>query len=379
MENIANHALFKATVNIYEQSEVCALIVDSRLNMLWCNNQAAKKFPALAVKNGLSSHIESEHRKLIAAALESGRPYICPADPAKGLPFACCITPIGDESSKCLFASAVISAPKAEALSADGDFSMALSSFYSTVREPSFYIFSALSSIAHRCENAEDYTSLKYVNEAAQNTYAILRSISHMVEYIRDANGIAKHSPAPRDLRTFIADLYRSAEAAARSTEIPFSLSAPLNPVICNIDEQSLSIAVLNILLNSFVFSKEGNEITLSLKQAGANAVITISDKGIGIAPDKMDRIFDAFYSGNEDRSTARGGLGLTLANSIVLRHGGRITASSAENGGTVIAISLPVLENYDSELLKAQSSYVNGTFSPVSIELCELGGINII
>ncbi|WP_438020635.1 CheR family methyltransferase [Sorangium sp. So ce315] len=110
-------------------------------------------------------------------------------------------------------------------------------------------------------------------------------------------------------------------------------------------DVARLEQVVWNLLKNAVKFSHPGSQIALRCHEQGGQVVIEVRDEGIGIEPEVLPRIFDAFEQG--DAATARhfGGLGLGLAISraIVQLHGGSITASSAGRGaGATFRVCLP-------------------------------------
>ncbi|WP_437642546.1 CheR family methyltransferase [Sorangium sp. So ce854] len=110
-------------------------------------------------------------------------------------------------------------------------------------------------------------------------------------------------------------------------------------------DVARLEQVVWNLLKNAVKFSHPGSQIALRCHEQGGQVVIEVRDEGIGIDPEVLPRIFDAFEQG--DAATARhfGGLGLGLAISraIVQLHGGSITASSAGRGaGATFRVFLP-------------------------------------
>ena len=73
--------------------------------------------------------------------------------------------------------------------------------------------------------------------------------------------------------------------------------------------------------------------------------MISIKDSGIGIAPDKLGRIFDRFYRADESRGVTEGsGLGLSIVKAIAERHGGRIEALSEPDKGSCFNLYLPAI-----------------------------------
>jgi signal transduction histidine kinase len=99
-----------------------------------------------------------------------------------------------------------------------------------------------------------------------------------------------------------------------------------------------------NLLSNASRYSPEGAEIAIAARAEGDRAVVTVRDTGVGIKRDMLERIFDPFV--RESGGTAEGlGIGLTLARTLVERHGGRIAAESAGPGrGSTFTVELPLL-----------------------------------
>ena len=75
------------------------------------------------------------------------------------------------------------------------------------------------------------------------------------------------------------------------------------------------------------------------------NVLISFNDTGIGIAPDKINRIFDPFYSGDNASDKKGSGLGLSIAKSIVEKSGGKISVSSTLGAGSCFTVSFPAIK----------------------------------
>lgn len=109
-------------------------------------------------------------------------------------------------------------------------------------------------------------------------------------------------------------------------------------------DGVRLGQLVYNLIDNAIKYTPAGGRVEVTLDEEGAQAVLKVSDSGIGIAAEDLPYIFDRFYRVDKARTGALGGagLGLSICKEIVLAHGGSIEAASTVAGGTVITVKLP-------------------------------------
>lgn len=108
-------------------------------------------------------------------------------------------------------------------------------------------------------------------------------------------------------------------------------------------NEMELSRVFLNILDNAIKYTPDGGAIVLEDKINSNNYILTISDNGVGVPADILNKIFDPFFRGDSSRSTEGAGLGLTLVKKIIENHHGTISVKSQVNKGTNVIISLPI------------------------------------
>jgi signal transduction histidine kinase len=113
--------------------------------------------------------------------------------------------------------------------------------------------------------------------------------------------------------------------------------------VYLKVDVIRLRQVFFNLLDNAIKNTPSGNRIRLSYRIEDNNVVITFADTGIGIAPDKLEKIFEPFFTYAQKNGIHRGaGLGLALVKWIIELHRGSITVLSETNKGTEFIISLP-------------------------------------
>ena len=110
-------------------------------------------------------------------------------------------------------------------------------------------------------------------------------------------------------------------------------------PLICKIDPDMIKQVILNLLINAQQAMSEGGELMIRTNRNNENAVIQINDTGIGIKPEDLPHIFNAYYSTRPHGS----GLGLPTAKKIIDEHKGTIEVDSEVGKGTSFTINLPI------------------------------------
>jgi two-component system sensor histidine kinase KdpD len=99
----------------------------------------------------------------------------------------------------------------------------------------------------------------------------------------------------------------------------------------------------VNLLDNALKYSLSGTPIEVSVRMAKDSCEIEVADRGVGIPPDDLTRVFDKFYRVQRPEMVGGSGLGLSICKGIVEAHGGTILAHARPGGGTVVLVSLPL------------------------------------
>jgi signal transduction histidine kinase len=113
------------------------------------------------------------------------------------------------------------------------------------------------------------------------------------------------------------------------------------------VDEDRILQVIINLLSNSLQFTPKKGVVKVSAEKNKNDLIISIKDSGIGIKPHDLEHIFERFYRADKSRSRQEGGgsgIGLTIAQSLIHAHGGRIwVESEGEGKGSVFHFSLPI------------------------------------
>jgi len=137
--------------------------------------------------------------------------------------------------------------------------------------------------------------------------------------------------------------LYEDSEVLASKKNIRVNLSR-VDEVKVRGDKVRLRQLLLNLVDNAIKYTPKKGEVSLSLEQENGQAKIVVSDTGIGIPPEALDKIFDRFYRVDKARSREPGGsgLGLSISKWIAETHGGKIEVKSEVGKGSTFTVYLP-------------------------------------
>ncbi|MEV6492113.1 ATP-binding protein [Actinoplanes sp. NPDC051633] len=177
-----------------------------------------------------------------------------------------------------------------------------------------------------------------------RNTAKLRHIIDELLELSALDTGHAAMTMAPVDLADVVRQsVRRTAEAIDGS---PLELTADLpDELMLPGDRRRLQQIVDNLLGNAVKYSPDGGRISVRLTSAGRAAELSVSDTGIGVAPDEREKLFTRLYRSSmvRDRAIPGTGLGLALSRAVVHRHHGTIELSDHEGPGTTVLVRLPL------------------------------------
>lgn len=216
-----------------------------------------------------------------------------------------------------------------------------LNSISHELRTPLAAIGSAASALSDATSTSPDVrrTLLAEIHEANAR---LNRIVGNLLDLARLEHGNVTVRADWHDARdvvdTTVRELHR--ELASHAVTVDVS-SAPL---LAWLDFSLIQHALANLLVNAAMHTPPGTAIEVGVTREGDAVAWTVADRGPGIAPDLLPRIFDKFVRA-PDASAGGSGLGLAIAKGFVEAHGGTLEVASREGGGTVFSFRLPQSE----------------------------------
>ncbi|HSL21073.1 MAG TPA: chemotaxis protein CheB [Vicinamibacterales bacterium] len=200
------------------------------------------------------------------------------------------------------------------------------------------------------------------------------RQVAHMTNLLNDLMDIAQIirgtielQRQPLDLREILSEVVDAYERRAADRDQEIVLSVPPEPLAVEGDEDRLYQVLDNLLDNAHKYTPAGGHIRVSAEVVNGEAVVRVSDDGIGVEHESLPHVFEAFVRGPRHGERAHDGLGLglSLVHHLVGLHGGRVAAHSAGPGmGSEFVVQLPVVS---SERLVTEQASNAGTPLPAS------------
>jgi heavy metal sensor kinase len=179
--------------------------------------------------------------------------------------------------------------------------------------------------------------------------HSSLEEVNHLAGIVENLLTLARFDAKTTTLQAVSLDLnllLKDAVEAIQVLAIQKNVTLQLNSahtVEILADKNQLKRLVINILDNAIKYTQPGGKISIDLRQQKDSADIDITDTGIGIPESELQHIFDRFYRVDKSRSSIGFGLGLSIAQSIAMAHGGKIYARANVPQGTIFTISLPI------------------------------------
>jgi two-component system sensor histidine kinase KdpD len=219
-----------------------------------------------------------------------------------------------------------------------------LSSVSHDLRTPLVSILGSATTLA-TVENLTEASRRELINTILDESERLNRFVQNLLDMTRLGYGALEPKREWSDLREIAGRAMKQFGKTLEKREVVFDIPPSL-PLI-HVDPVLMEQVLANVLDNALKYTGDGGRVTLTAVHKDNDAIIRISDDGIGIPPEARNAVFDIFYRARaKDTQIAGTGLGLSICRGIIEAHGGRIVAKDGpKNKGTTIEITLPLTE----------------------------------
>jgi two-component system, OmpR family, sensor histidine kinase SenX3 len=201
-------------------------------------------------------------------------------------------------------------------------------------------------------ESVDDPDTVRHFGE---KVLAESKRLGNMVSELIDLSRLQGGEPLPDlgavDVDTVVAEALSRSKVAADNADIAITADKPSGYRVLG-DQTLLVTALANLVSNAIAYSPPGSPVSISRRQRGGNIEIAVTDRGIGIAREHQERVFERFFRVDNARSRATGGtgLGLAIVKHVAANHNGSIGLWSQPGTGSTFTLSIPVYRDTDAE-----------------------------
>lgn len=205
------------------------------------------------------------------------------------------------------------------------------------------------------CADADPRVAARMVTLAKRQVRQMSRLVSDLMDTGRLVNGDPDVQLVETTAQQLVEDAVRAWSHAATLRHHKLDIAMPVQPLGICVDPVRMQQVLGNMLANAIKYTPEGGVLQVRIARRDCQAVISVSDNGIGIDPDQIERMFEPFRQDPRARAISRDGmgLGLPIARRLAELQGGTLQASSAgKDLGSTFTLSLPIRENQSAREL---------------------------
>jgi two-component system CheB/CheR fusion protein len=212
----------------------------------------------------------------------------------------------------------------------------------------------------------QDPATIELLEIIDTQSQTLLRFVNELLDLSRISRGLIEIRPERLDFVAVARDAVHALQPFIEERQHVVSLVLPATPMYVRGDPGRLRQVVSNLVENAAKYTEPGGRITVTLEPRGDEAVLAVSDNGIGIAAENLERIFEPFTQSHQPLINPLSGLGigLSLVRRIVELHGGHVKVTSAgSSAGSEFVVSLPLAADTRHDL---GSTKVGKTSAPL-------------
>jgi signal transduction histidine kinase len=184
----------------------------------------------------------------------------------------------------------------------------------------------------------------QYYRIIDKESQRLTQLINNILDFSRIEAGRKEYRFAPADLTRIVDEVLEAYRFQIEQQGFTLEVSVAEDLPEVSVDKEAIGLALINLVNNAIKYSREEKHIRLDVRREGDRVLLSVTDRGIGIAKGEQKKIFDKFYRGEDSlvHATKGSGLGLALVRHIMEAHGGEATVDSAPGRGSTFALALP-------------------------------------
>jgi signal transduction histidine kinase/ligand-binding sensor domain-containing protein/DNA-binding response OmpR family regulator len=226
---------------------------------------------------------------------------------------------------------------------------------------PLTLIITPIERLLAKATNAEDKNHFKLIHRNAQR-------LMHLVSQLLDLRKIevqkARLNASQDDIIVYIQELVYSFSDLSEKKHVQLTFRSAIPHLQMAFDHDKVEKIVFNLLSNAFKFTPQSGKVSVDLSCDAEEVFLKmdVTDTGIGIAPDSLNKIFERFFQDELPDSIVNpgSGIGLSITYEFVKMHGGFITVQSEPGKGSCFTVLLPI-KHHDSDAVPTEHSLLSG------------------
>ncbi|GHV29150.1 hypothetical protein FACS189481_1350 [Clostridia bacterium] len=329
------------------------VLVDTKFKIFWQNRSCEDIFEQ---KIGEAAFVLGEN-SIKFEEIKGGEPFTQKCSvPATGIEYEVRIQLIIDDNNTYYMLEFIMSSEVAKIVE-NNDIEDILSTFSFQFRFPISRIANITEALSEKLKNMDKFGGndiCKQLGAIDDNCRHLLRSLMNFLDVAKYSAGIHELELGIVEINDFVAALVDECSELVQSKGLTIAFKPCSRRVFVGLDSKKMTLALVNVIVNSCTYTKEGNSIEISVAVNNEQGLfcILIKDFGIGMSKKVLEKTTIAYYSGNTDNRPYSQGLGLALVKYIVKLHNGRLWIDSKENEGTLVKIELPFNTNGNDPLM---------------------------
>jgi two-component system, OmpR family, sensor histidine kinase KdpD len=219
-----------------------------------------------------------------------------------------------------------------------------LNSISHDLRTPLVAITGALTMLRDGDTEIDSEARRRLISDACAEADHLNRLVGHLLEMARIEAGAMHLTLEPCDVQDAVGTALEQTADRLVGHELRTRLPADL-PLV-SMDFVLIVQVLVNLIDNAAKYSRDGAAIEISAAIEEGMLRLDVADQGTGVPADDLARVFDKFYRVHRPDAVAGSGLGLAICKGVVEAHGGAIAAANRIGGGTVITVTLPLMQD---------------------------------